>query len=71
LNAHSRSAALRLGFCYEGTFRQHMIVKGRNRDTAWFAMIDAEWPGWKAEFERWLEPGNFDADGRQKSPLRR
>jgi RimJ/RimL family protein N-acetyltransferase len=65
LNEPSRRAALRLGFKYEGTFRQHMIVKGRNRDTAWYSMIDSEWPGRKAAFERWLDPSNFDEDGRQ------
>jgi RimJ/RimL family protein N-acetyltransferase len=60
LNAHSRAAALRLGFRFEGTFRQHLIYKGRNRDTAWFAMMDHEWPRIKANMERWLaaeEPG--------------
>jgi RimJ/RimL family protein N-acetyltransferase len=65
LNAPSRRAALRLGFTYEGVFRQHMIVKGRNRDTAWFSMLDSEWPARKAAFEQWLDPANFDADGRQ------
>jgi RimJ/RimL family protein N-acetyltransferase len=60
---------LRLGFSFEGVFRQHMIVKGRNRDTAWYAMLDSEWPARKAAFERWLDPSNFDADGTQKSPL--
>lgn len=69
-NAASRAAALRLGFTFEGIFRQHMIVKGRNRDTAWFSMLDGEWPARRREFERWLSAGNFDADGRQKSPLR-
>ena len=70
LNAASRAAALRLGFTFEGVFRQHMIVKGRNRDTAWFSMLDAEWPSRRRDFERWLAPGNFDAQGRQRSPLR-
>ncbi len=65
LNEPSRRAALRLGFKYEGTFRQHMIVKGRNRDTAWYSMIDEEWPARKASFERWLVPTNFDEEGRQ------
>ena len=65
LNAPSRRAALRLGFSFEGLFRQHMIVKGRNRDTAWFSMLDGEWPARKAAFERWLAPGNFNAAGRQ------
>ena len=59
----------RFGFTYEGIFRQHMIVKGRNRDTAWFSMLDSEWPARKAAFERWLAPDNFDADGRQKTSL--
>jgi RimJ/RimL family protein N-acetyltransferase len=69
LNAPSRRAALRLGFTFEGIFRQHMIVKGRNRDTAWFAMLDSEWPSRKAAFERWLDPSNFDTDGRQRVTL--
>jgi RimJ/RimL family protein N-acetyltransferase len=70
LNAPSRRAALRLGFAFEGVFRRHMIVKGRNRDTAWFAMTDADWPARKAAFERWLDPANFDAQGRQRQSLR-
>ncbi len=65
LNEPSRRAALRLGFKYEGTFRQHMIVKGRNRDTAWYSILDSEWPARKAAFERWLDPSNFDRQGRQ------
>ena len=69
LNAPSRRAAERFGFSFEGIFRQHMIVKGRNRDTAWFAMLDSEWPARKAAFERWLEPGNFNEEGRQKLRL--
>ena len=69
LNAPSRSAALRLGFTFEGIFRQHMIIKGRNRDTAWYSMLDSEWPKRKAAFERWLDPSNFDASGRQKVSL--
>lgn len=69
LNEPSRRAALRLGFTFEGIFRQHMIVKGRNRDTAWYAMLDSEWPARKANFECWLDPSNFDAEGRQKVPL--
>ena len=69
LNAPSRRAALRFGFTYEGTFRQHMIVKGRNRDTAWYSMLDSEWAARKAAFERWLAPENFDRDGRQKTGL--
>lgn len=69
LNAPSRNAALRLGFSFEGIFRQHMIIKGANRDTAWFAMLDSEWPGCKQAFEAWLDPSNFDADGKQKRSL--
>jgi len=65
LNAASRSAALRYGFTFEGILRQHMIAKGRNRDTAYFSMLDNEWPKRKAKFERWLSPDNFTADGRQ------
>jgi RimJ/RimL family protein N-acetyltransferase len=68
-NAPSRRAAERLGFTFEGVFRQHMIVKGRSRDTAWFAMLDGEWPARRAAFEAWLAPGNFDAEGRQKRRL--
>jgi RimJ/RimL family protein N-acetyltransferase/ribosomal protein S18 acetylase RimI-like enzyme len=69
LNAPSRRAAERFGFTFEGLFRQHQIVKGRNRDTAWFSMLDTEWPARKAEYERWLAPDNFDAAGRQKVSL--
>ncbi len=69
LNAPSRRAALRYGFTFEGIFRQHMIAKGHNRDTAWLAMLDSEWPARKARFERWLSPQNFDADGRQIESL--
>jgi RimJ/RimL family protein N-acetyltransferase len=69
LNEASRAAALRLGFTFEGVFRQHLIIKGRNRDTAWFSMLDREWPARKARFERWLAPENFDAAGRQRTPL--
>jgi RimJ/RimL family protein N-acetyltransferase len=69
LNAPSRRAAERFGFTFEGIFRQHMIVKGRNRDTAWFATLDSEWPARKAAYERWLQPDNFDSDGRQKIAL--
>ena len=69
LNYPSRNAALRLGFTFEGIFRQHMIIKGRNRDTAWFSMLDCEWPVRKAAFEHWLDPANFDAQGRQKASL--
>jgi RimJ/RimL family protein N-acetyltransferase len=69
LNVASRSAALRLGFTFEGIFRQHMIVKGKNRDTAWFAMLDSEWPACKAALESWLHPSNFDRNGNQTRPL--
>jgi RimJ/RimL family protein N-acetyltransferase len=68
LNSPSRAAALRLGFTFEGIFRQHMIIKGVNRDTAWFSMLDSEWPSRGAEFERWLDPGNF-MNGRQLTRL--
>jgi RimJ/RimL family protein N-acetyltransferase len=70
LNAPSRRAAERFGFTFEGIFRQHMIVKGRNRDTAWFAMLDGEWPKAREAFKAWLADGNFDAQGKQKTPLR-
>ncbi len=69
LNAASRAAAERLGFVYEGTFRQAVIAKGRNRDTAWYSVVDAEWPGVRSALESWLDPSNFDADGRQRRPL--
>jgi RimJ/RimL family protein N-acetyltransferase len=69
LNAPSRRAAKRFGFTFEGIFRQHMIVKGASRDTAWFSMLDSEWPARRAAFERWLAPDNFDAEGRQKTSL--
>ena len=65
LNLGSRRAAERLGFSYEGVFRQALVVKGRNRDTAWFASIDREWPALKLAFETWLAPGNFDPGGQQ------
>lgn len=68
-NLRSRKAAERLGFVYEGVFRAHMIIKGQNRDTAWFAIIDPDWPAVKAGFERWLAPSNFEADGRQRQSL--
>jgi len=68
-NAGSRRAALRFGFTFEGIFRQHMVIKGRNRDSAWYALLDSEWPAVKAIFERWLAPENFAADGRQKVAL--
>lgn len=64
LNLPSRRAAQRLGFSYEGTFRQHMVIKGRNRDTAWFAVTDRDWPALKAAYGQWLDPGNF-VQGRQ------
>ncbi|MBF9031423.1 GNAT family N-acetyltransferase [Rhodobacterales bacterium HKCCE3408] len=69
LNLPSRRAAERLGFSYEGVFRQAGIAKGRNRDTAWFASIDGEWPKLEAAFTRWLDPENFDAGGRQRVSL--
>jgi RimJ/RimL family protein N-acetyltransferase len=69
LNAPSRAAAERLGFRYEGTFRQAAVVKGRNRDTAWFSVIDTEWPALSAAFTSWLDPTNFDAEGRQRRAL--
>jgi RimJ/RimL family protein N-acetyltransferase len=69
LNAPSRRTAERLGFVFEGIFRQATIYKGRNRDTAWFAIIDKDWPKVRAGFERWLDPSNFDASGRQKLSL--
>lgn len=69
LNAPSRRAAQRLGFSYEGVFRQARIDKGRNRDTAWFAIIDAEWPALKEAYEAWLDPGNFDGEGLQRERL--
>ncbi len=68
-NAPSRGAACRLGFTHEGVFYQHMIVKGRNRDTAWFSILDSEWPEIKANFAQWLDPANFDEDGRQRVSL--
>ena len=69
LNAPSRRAAERLGFTYEGTFRQATHYKGRNRDTAWFSVLDREWPAVKAAFETWLDPQNFDTNGQQLKPL--
>ncbi len=68
-NAPSKAAAERFGFHFEGIFRQHMIQKGKNRDTAWFAMLDGDWPRLRAEYQRWLAPENFAADGRQKTKL--
>jgi RimJ/RimL family protein N-acetyltransferase len=69
LNEPSRAAARRFGFTFEGVFRQHMIIKGRNRDTAWFAMLDTDWPKVRAGFEAWLADSNFDAAGTQKAKL--
>jgi RimJ/RimL family protein N-acetyltransferase len=69
LNAPSRAAAERLGFRFEGVFRQATIYKGRNRDTAWYSIIDGQWPAIEAEFGRWLDPGNFHGDGSQRSRL--
>lgn len=69
LNAPSRRAAERLGFTFEGTFRQHMVVKGRSRDTDWFSILDSEWPTLRTAFAAWLDPSNFDAAGRQKRTL--
>ena len=69
LNEPSRRAALRLGFTFEGIFRQATIYKGRNRDTAWYAIVDSDWPRIDAAFRRWLEPANFDAGGRQRTAL--
>jgi RimJ/RimL family protein N-acetyltransferase len=69
LNAPSRVAAMRLGFSPEGVWEQATIYKGRNRDTAWFSLLDRDWPAIRSEFERWLDPANFDDDGRQMTPL--
>jgi len=69
LNARSRAAATRLGFQYEGLFRQATVYKGRNRDTCWFSILDREWPALKQAFERWLDPANFDAAGQQRQNL--
>jgi RimJ/RimL family protein N-acetyltransferase len=69
LNEPSRRAAARLGFTYEGRFRNHMVTKGRNRDTDWFSVTDGEWPGVKAAHERWLDPANFDEHGTQLTAL--
>ncbi|WP_439496427.1 GNAT family N-acetyltransferase [Bosea sp. (in: a-proteobacteria)] len=68
-NEPSKRAALRFGFQYEGLFRQHMVVKGQNRDTAWFSILDGEWPGRAQAFRRWLSPENFDAQGQQRTSL--
>lgn len=69
LNAASRAAALRYGFTFEGIFRQAIVYKGRSRDTAWFSIVDSEWSGVRDAFERWLDPPNFDAEGRQRARL--
>ena len=68
-NAPSKRAAERFGFQFEGTFRQHMVAKGKNRDTAWFSIIDAEWPALKQAYQAWLERTNFDSEGQQKKKL--
>ena len=68
-NAPSRRAAERYGFTFEGVFRQHRVVKGRNRDTAWYSITDSEWPSRRAAFEAWLAPDNFDAAGMQRRSL--
>jgi RimJ/RimL family protein N-acetyltransferase len=68
-NEPSKAAARRFGFTHEGVFRQDMIIKGESRDTAWFSIIDGEWPALRAKFERWLAPDNFDADGVQRTRL--
>ena len=69
LNQPSRDAAARLGFTFEGIFRQAVVYKGRNRDTAWFAITDTDWPALRARFEQWLDPANFTEDGTQRTPL--
>jgi RimJ/RimL family protein N-acetyltransferase len=68
-NEPSKLAALRFGFQFEGVFRQHMIVKGENRDTAWYSILDKEWPSLRRAYEAWLDPSNFDREGRQKRRL--
>jgi RimJ/RimL family protein N-acetyltransferase len=68
-NEPSRRAALRYGFTFEGIFRQHMVIKDQNRDTAWFSMLNTEWPARKRAFEAWLDPTNFDAAGQQRQSL--
>ncbi len=68
-NLPSKKAAERFGYSFEGIFRQHMVAKGKNRDTAWFSIIDKEWPALKAAYEAWLDPANFDGDGNQKRRL--
>jgi RimJ/RimL family protein N-acetyltransferase len=69
LNEPSKRAAQRFGFTFEGVFRQHIVAKGANRDTAWFAMLDCEWPALRESYERWLDPANFDEAGRQRRSL--
>ena len=69
-NAASKRAAIRLGFAFEGVFRQDLVMKGKNRDTAWFSMLDSEWPRAKAAFEAWLAPENFDGAGAQRRGLK-
>ena len=69
LNAGSRRAAQRLGYTFEGVFRQAMVTKGRNRDTAWFSLLDGEWPAVRERLDTWLDPANFDAEGRQRHRL--
>lgn len=69
-NGASKAAAERFGFTFEGVFRQMMVIKGRNRDTAWFSMLDSEWPDIKRAYEAWLSPENFTQDGKQRHPLK-
>ncbi len=69
-NRRSQRAALRFGFRREGYFRQHMVVKGESRDTAWFAIVDRDWPRLRIAYRRWLAPANFDREGRQRATLR-
>ncbi|MGO3022534.1 MAG: GNAT family N-acetyltransferase [Brevibacterium sp.] len=69
-NAPSKMAAERFGFTFEGVFRQHLVYKGRNRDTAWFSIIDSEWPALRSAYEQWLDEANFDAEGGQRQSLR-
>lgn len=69
LNEPSKRAAQRFGFSFEGVFRQHVVVKGENRDTAWYSVIDKEWPSLRRAYQEWLDPANFDAEGRQKRRL--
>ena len=69
MNEPSRRAALRFGYVFEGVFRQHMVVKGENRDTAWYSILDSEWERLRAGYTAWLRPENFDENGQQKSKL--